>query len=82
MVVGQLITIVFISSKEQEIQVSDAIQSPYEDDLKKAQTSLELVEGGDNGKPVLQSFEELIEAGKVALTWNEFLEVAQFPTIR
>ncbi len=82
MVVGQLITIVFISSKEQEIQVSDDIQSPYEDDLKKAQTSLEIVEGGDNGKPVLQSFEELIEAGKVGLTWNEFLEVVQFLSIR
>ena len=82
MVVGQLITIVFISSKEQEIQVSDDIQSPYEDDLKKAQTSLEIVEGGDNSKPVLQSFEELIEAGKVGLTWNEFLEVVQFLSIR
>ena len=62
--------------------MSDDIQSPYEDDLKKAQTSLEIVEGGDNGKPVLQSFEELIEAGKVGLTWNEFLEVVQFLSIR
>lgn len=62
--------------------MSDDIQNPYEDELKKAQASLELVEDGDNKAPVLTSMEELIEAGKVGVTWNEFLEVVQWLSIR
>ena len=62
--------------------MSDDIQNPYEDELEKAQASLELVEDGDNKAPVLTSMEELIEAGKVGVTWNEFLEIVQWLSIR
>ena len=61
--------------------MSDDIQSPYEDDLEKAQAKLEIVEDG-NKAPVLSSMEELIEAGKVGVTWNEFLEIVQWLSIR
>ena len=62
--------------------MSDDIKNPYEDELEKAQASLELVEDGDNKAPVLTSMEELIEAGKVGVTWNEFLEIVQWLSIR
>jgi len=62
--------------------VSDDINSPYEDDLEKAQTSLEIVEGGKDKAPVLSTMEELIQEGKVGVTWNEFLEIVQWLSIR
>ena len=62
--------------------MSDDINSPYEDDLEKAQTSLEIVEGGKDKAPVLSTMEELIQEGKVGVTWNEFLEIVQWLSIR
>jgi len=62
--------------------VSDDINSPYEDDLEQAQTSLRIVEGGKDKTPVLSTMEELIEEGKVGVTWNEFLEIVQWLSIR
>jgi len=62
--------------------VSDDINSPYEDDLQQAQTSLRIVEGGKDKAPVLSTMEELIQEGKVGVTWNEFLEVVQWLSIR
>ena len=62
--------------------MSDDINSPYEDDLEKAQTSLEIVEDGNDKAPVLSTMEELIQEGKVGVTWNEFLEIVQWLSIR
>ena len=62
--------------------MSDDINSPYEDDLEQAQTSLRIVEGGKDKTPVLSTMEELIEEGKVGVTWNEFLEIVQWLSIR
>lgn len=62
--------------------MSDDINSPYEDDLEKAQTTLEIVEGGKDKAPVLSTMEELIQEGKVGVTWNEFLEIVQWLSIR
>lgn len=62
--------------------MSDDINSPYEDDLQQAQTSLGIVESGKDKTPVLLTMEELIQEGKVGVTWNEFLEIVQWLSIR
>lgn len=58
------------------------IESPYEDDLKSTQASLSIVESVQDNAPNLKTFEELIESGQVGITWNEFLEVIQWLSIR
>lgn len=60
------------------------IESPYteDDNLQQAQATFGIVEQTQKEHKELKTLEELVEAGQVGITWNEFLEVVQWLSIR